>query len=210
MASQPIVFIPNKREWKRFERALDSKRFGKLANKELRKATRRNGLEAKATIRRMIRAGGNFAANALLTREIKGSSKPLVDFGSGLFQAITSQTQTATSVFIGVQQTSEFFNIAEALHDGRVIPVTPKMRLMFQVLYSASIGTLDPSTLTGRAAELWRRKPGGWLPLKDNTVAIVLPPRPFIDLAFKDDKLKQKVIANWQQAISNVLREIAK
>lgn len=210
MATGAIKFVPNKREWDRFQRALDSKRFGRLADRELRKATRRNGLEAKATIRRLIRAGGNFSANALLTREIKRSSKPLVDFGSGLFQAVTSQTQTATSVFIGVQQTSEFFNIAEALHDGRVISVTPKMRLMFQVLHSASIGTIDPSTLTGRAAELWKRKPGGWYPLKSSTVAIVLPPRPFIDLAFADNRLKQKVIANWQQAISSVLREVAK
>lgn len=208
--AKAVTFVPNKAEWRQFERALMSERFGKFARKELRKATRLNGLEAKATIRRMIRKGGHFAANALLTREIKGSSKPLVDFGSGLFQAVTSETQTDTSVFVGVQQKSDFYDIARAIHEGRVISVTPKMRAMFQVLWLASIGKLDPSTLDGRAAELWKRKPGGWFPLKKSTVAIVLPPRPFVEVAFDDPKLQQKVVSNWQRAISNVLREVAK
>lgn len=208
--TEPIVFVPNKAEWRRFERALNSERYGRIARKELRKATRRNGLEAKAVIRRMIRQGGHFAANAVLTKEIKGSAKPLVDSGSGLFQAITSETQTDTSVFIGVQQKSEFYNIAQALHDGRAISVTPKMRKMFQVLWMASTGKIDPGALTGRAAELWKRKPGGWFPLKGSTVVIILPPRPFIDVAFADPKLKQKVIANWQQAITTNFRKLAK
>ena len=208
--AKAVTFVPNKAEWRRFERVLESKRFRQFARKELRKASRRNGLEAKATIRRMIRKGGTFTANAMLTKEIKGSGKPLVDFGSSLFQAVTSQTQTDFSVFVGVQQTSEFYNIAQALHEGRAIPVTPKMRAMFQVLWFASTGKVDPAALDGRAAELWKRKPGGWLPLKDSTVAVILPPRPFVEAAFDDPQLIQKVRDNWQRAISDTLREIAK
>lgn len=210
MARSALRYIPNRPEWERFKAAIDPLRFRRVARKHLRKATERNGLEAVATIRRMIRKGGNFAANAVLTREIKGSSKPLVDTGSGLFQAITSKVETDTSVFIGVLQVDEFYNIAEAIHDGRVISVTPKMRQMFQALWWASIGNLDPGELHGRAAELWKRKPGGWYPLKESTTAIVFPPRRFIDLAFKDPKLNRKVRDNWEQAISNAIRELAR
>lgn len=210
MARRVLRFVPKKAEWERFNRALDPQRFRRLSRKHLRKATERNGLEAVATIRRTIRKGGSFAANAMLTKEIKGSSKPLVDSGSGLFQAVTSKIDTDTSVFVGVLQTDGFYNIAKAIHDGVVIPVTPKMRQMFKALWWASIGNLDPSELDGRAAELWKRKPGGWFPLKDSTVAIVLPPRPFVELAFADPALKKKARANWERAMNSAIREAAK
>lgn len=184
-----------------------------MARKRLRRATEQNGLEALGAMRRLIRKGGTFAENATLTREIKGSAKPLVDNATSLFQALTSKVTSDTSVFIGMLKRDEFFDIAEALHDGRVIPVTPKMRQMFQALHWASIGNLDPAELTGRAAELWKRKQTGWFPLKPSTTAIVLPPRPFVDAVFDGTSLsglKVKVRRNWERAINDVLREVAR
>lgn len=204
-----LRYVPNKRDWDRYSKALDSSRFRRIARRHLRIATERNGLEAQATIRRLIRSGA-FASNAVLTKEIKGSGKPLVDNATSLFQAITSKIETDTSIFVGVLQTDGFYNIALALHDGRAISVTPKMRLMFRVLHWVSIGNMDPSELDGRAAELWRQKPGGWLPLKESTVVIILPPRFFILRAFDDPKLKKRARINWTRAINNAMKEHAK
>ncbi len=208
MARSSLRYVPVEKDWKRFGRALDSSRFRRIARKHLRKATDRNGLEAQAAIRRQIRAGG-FEANATLTKEIKKSGKPLVDKGTSLFQAITSKIENDTSVFVGVLQTDSFYNIALSLHNGQAIPVTPKMRLMFRVLHWVSIGNMDPSELDGAAAELWRRKPGGWLPLKDSTVAIIIPPRPFIEAGFEEEKLKQRVRNNWNRALATAMKEQA-
>lgn len=208
MARSSLIYKPVKKDWDRFGKALESSRFRRIARKHLRIATERNGREAQAVIRRLIRAGG-FASNAVLTKQIKGSGKPLVDNATSLFQAVTSKVETDTSVFVGVLQTDGFYNIAVSLHDGQAITVTPKMRLMFQVLYWASIGNLDPGELHGAAAELWKRKPGGWLPLKDSTVVIILPPRPFIEEAFKDAKLKARVRNNWVRALNTAMKEQA-
>ena len=208
MARSSLVYKPVKKDWARFGKALDSARFRRIARKHLRTATERNGLEAQAAIRRLIRSG-NFASNAVLTKQIKGSGKPLVDNATSLFQAITSKVETDTSVFVGVLQTDDFYNIALALHNGTAIQVTPKMRLMFRVLHWVSIGNMDPSELDGRAAELWKAKPGGWFPLKDTTIAIILRPRFFILRAFDDPKLKKTVRINWNRALSIAMKEQA-
>lgn len=177
-------------------------------NKHISLATRRNGLLAVRMIRQSIKKG-NFEANAALTVDIKGSSKPLVDKG-GLFQSVTSKMQGDRSVFAGVLQTDELYNIAVALHDGASVTVTPKMRNMFKALWWASIGTIDPGELKGAAAELWERKPGGWLPLRENTVAILIPGRPFIEGVFNDRVLIDKAIENWQRALSLAFKEMSR
>lgn len=208
MARPALRYKPVKKDWDRFKKALSSSGFRRVARKHLRIATERNGLEAQAVVRQLIRKS-SFAQNDILTRQIKKSSKTLVDKGSSLFQAVTSKVESDTSVFVGVLQTSGFYNIAIGLHDGVAIKVTPAMRQMFRSLWWASIGNMAPSELTGRAAELWERKPGDWLPLKESTTAIIIPPRRFIERAFKNQKLKRAVRANWEQAMARTFRELS-
>lgn len=202
-----INFVPDK-GWRRFERAVSGTAFHRAMNKHLSLATRRNGFLAVRAIRQSIK-NGNFEANAALTVGIKGSSKPLVDKG-GLFQSATSQMQGGRSVFAGILQTDELYNIAVTLHDGASVTVTPKMRNMFKALWWASIGTIDSSELRGAAAELWERKPGDWLPLRENTIAIVIPGRPFIEEAFSNRALIDKAIENWQRALASAFKELAR
>jgi len=167
-------------------------------------------------IRGLIKGGqGGFEANAELTKEIKEASVPLVGGkvatgGINVFQAISSTMLDDYSVFAGVKFVSEAYDIAETIHGGAVIPVTEKMRTMFRVLWWASEGSIDPADLTGRAAELWRLKPGGWYPLEDSTKAIVIPPRPFIERAFADPELRREARRNWELAVSAALRVMAR
>ena len=208
MAISTLRFVPDK-GWRKFEKAIKGTNFARKVNKHMTLATRRNGLLAVKAIRNAIRQGDGFEANAALTIDIKGSSKPLVDKG-GLFQAATSKQVDQKTVFAGVLQTDDLFNIAETLHEGRAIKVTSKMRNMFKALWWASIGNIDSGELTGAAALLWERKEGGWLPLRENTVAIIIPPRRFIEAAFADPNLKTRARENWQKALASAFRELAR
>lgn len=149
-------------------------------------------------IRQNIKRGnyaGSRTPNAPLTRAIKRSSLPLADRGQ-LFKAITSKPIDWHSVEIGVVKGDDRANIALIVHEGVQIPVTDKMRRMFQALAEASDGGRSPSTLTGRAAELWARMSGGWKALRASTDVIRIPPRPFIREVIEHPAIERFVAEN--------------
>lgn len=193
--------------WKQLETALDAKAFDKNITKALRKASILNGKLAEAQIRRTL-ATGAFKPNAALTIAIKGSSKPLVDNGQ-FFQFITSKVIRNTTVFVGVLRTDQNYNLAVALHDGVSIRVTPKMRGLFFILWQASTGAINPSKLTGRAAELFERLDHGWKPLAKSTKVIVIPPRPFVTQALMNAGFKETIKGNWRMALQAAMKEQA-
>lgn len=196
--------------WPRLELGFDGRKFKGVSRKHLRVATQRNGAIAVSAVRRVVRAGG-FEPRAALTIHISGSGKrPLVDSATRLFQGLTAVVRSDTRVFVGFKLGNPAFGAAVAVHEGAIIKVTDKMREMFRILWLASMGTIDPSILTGRAAALWERKSGGWLPLNAATQLIVIPARPFIKKAFADTKLKARVKRNWEIAIQKSLAEQAK
>jgi hypothetical protein len=190
--------------WKGLRQAIDPKTLNPVLIREVGRATKRNGKLAERSIRRAIQKGIP-PGNAALTQHIKGSSKPLVDTGTGIWQAITSVAASEFEVFVGVLRQDRHYDIAETLHNGVAIRVTQPMRGLFAALWQASTGKRDPGTLTGRARELWDRRPGGWLPLAAETVVIKIPPRPFIDLGFRDPELKRRCKEEWEQAIQRAL-----
>lgn len=209
--------------WDTLEKLLDDKAFNKKLAHNIKRANKLNGLAAQRAIRQGIKAGG-FAPNAALTVAIKGSSKPLVDTGAGLFQAITVEEVDPLSTFIGVKIAHDLYDVAVTLHDGVTIEVTPAMRRLFWVLWKASVGDIDPAKLDGRARELWDRFPGNnpagrdskgrfvakdrglWKPISEDTKAIIIPPRPFIRQAFAKADLKAKIAANWEAAVKAALQ----
>ncbi len=195
-------------DWGKWEAALKPGQMERAIKRRMRQASALNGKLAQRAIRQAIRTGG-FAPNAPLTIHIKSSSKPLVDQGTGLFQAITSMVVDDTTVFAGVLRTDGAFNIAMALHEGAVLPVTPAMRGMFFWLWQASIGAIDSSALTGRARQLWERQPGGWRPLKPGTSRILIPGRTFVRTAFANPRLKKLARENWKQALQAAMRDLA-
>ncbi len=194
--------------WKKWEYAISKSALKGATSKHMKRASVLNGKIAEATIRKTIKGGG-FEKNADLTIMIKSSSKPLVDYGTGLFQAITSQVMDNITVFAGVIRTDGFYDIAVALHEGVSIVVTPRMRGLFFWLWQASEGIITPDELSGRASELWERAPGGWAPLKSSTSHIVIPSRPFIKKAFADNELQMKAKENWQKALQLAMKELS-
>jgi hypothetical protein len=203
-----ILLRKKRAEWKAFGKAVDPRELDRVMRRNLRRATALNGKNLERTVRKKIQ-GGKFTPNADLTIAIKGSSKPLVDTGHRLFQAVTSRVVDEFTVWVGIQFKDRFYNVAKLLHDGGAIGVTDRMRGLFYVLWLASIGAIPESELTGRAAELWARKPGGWFPLSDNTRAIMIPSRPFLAQAIEDARLRRVARANWVAAIKAAFRELA-
>lgn len=189
-------------------KALEPQGLTKALRKNIRVATTLNGKVGEAVMRKVIQSG-RLRPNAPLTKLIKKSAKPLVDSGL-FFQSITSKVKDDFTVFVGVLRTSERYNLIVVLHEGEVIKVTPAMRGMFFMLWRASTGEIEPSALTGRAAELWARKPGGWFPLRDSTTVIVIKARPFSRMAFDNPQFRKTVRDNWNKALAATFKDIAK
>jgi len=167
--------------------------------REIGNATSANGRLAVKAIRKVIQ-GGMSPANAPLTVLIKGSSKPIAGVSGELFKAIACEKINAYTAEVGVRKGDPEANSAIVAHEGARIKVTGKMRAMFARLADVSDGSSPASILTGRAAELWRQRPGGWHALKQGTTHIKVPGRPFIQKALDDDTVRQKMGHNWLAA----------
>lgn len=194
------------KDWKKLEKALS--KSGPVVRKHIRRATQFIGKKGEALIRNEI-TNGNYEPNRPLTVALKGGrNEPLkgTRAGAPLFKSITSKIIDDFTVFIGVLQTNEGYNIAVTIHEGKTIKVTEKMRNMFYVLWLKSI---KPSVqLTGRAEELWEQMPGGWLPLKKETTSIHITSRPFIKKVWNDGELQKIATIFWNEALSAAFKEI--
>ena len=191
---------------KGLEIALDPVKYARASRASIRRATELNGKLAEAEMRKQIQKGVN-PRNSDLSQAIKGGDKPLVD-SSELFNAITSKATSDTEVFVGVLRMSGAYNIAVIVHEGATIRVTATMRGMFFYLWKASVGEMDPSKLTGRAAELWQRFQD-WRPLLPETTAINIPARPFVQLTFGSPRLKNIARYNWESALGTAFKRRA-
>jgi hypothetical protein len=148
----------------------------------------------------------NLKANAALTIMIKGGADPAVD-ADELRKAIrVIFLPRRRGLWIGLEASSPASRYAQIVADGASIPVTDAMRGMFFYLWLASEGRLDPGELTGAAAALWKRAPGGWLPLKDETTHIVIPPRPWMQNALARLQSSGKLTDVQQAAVTKALR----
>lgn len=169
-------------------------------------ATRANALFMVREIRKRITAG-DYAANAAMTVEIKGSSKPLVDSGR-LFQSVTHRRLAPSVYFVGVLRTSKAYNMALIVHEGAEVPVTAKMEAMFFMLWLVTTGKMNISDLKSeRAKALARkaRKSGGViLPIKGGWIHI--PARRFLHEPFLDPALRAKMKLFWNTMIARALR----
>jgi predicted NUDIX family NTP pyrophosphohydrolase len=195
--------------WKKYEKAVNSRNFNRLFKKNMRKATQLNSLAAKRSISHTIKRG-NFVANAPLTLALKQGNTPLVDTGRKIFKSVKHKILNDTTAWIGVLKTDPEFKIIRMLNAGGAIPVTQKMRNLFDLLWKAKLGRINPSKLKGRAKELWDITHAGWMPLSKKTKAIIIPARPFLDRAFKDKVFKHLVKKNWTEAVKATLHWMTK
>lgn len=191
-------------DWSRLSSKLDPLSAGKALEREVAKATERNAQEVAKAFRQEIRAG-TPPVLAPLTRRIKRSTKALFDHGE-LSKACVGVLINWRRAEAGVLRTApEMVNVAKTLHYGASIKVTEKMRMMFARLAACSAGRANPATLTGRAAELWRRNPKmKWRRLSDSTKVIKIHGRPWMKNALERPALVAKLKTNWQRAVAKV------
>ena len=119
-----------------FRRAFDRKRVKRTAQTELGKKIQQQLVLLRGDIIEYINAEKHGVPNSPLTILIKGSSRPLVDYGD-LRQSINTRVvQEGEFVHggVGVLRTrksrdgKKLWNIAAALHEGYKIRVTPAVR----------------------------------------------------------------------------------
>lgn len=199
------VDIKLDKQWSIFERLISPKRFRPALERNLAKATTRNGAIVQKVIRKSIRSGA-FERNAGLTEMIKGRNRPL-RHGDDLIKAIHRIKTDKFTSEVGVTKGNPLAGIAKTIHQGATIPVTPKMRALFSVLAGASdTGRNASSTeLRGRAAELFALQPRGWKALSRSTTSIRIPARPFLEPVQEDASLKKKAAENWANATATAV-----
>jgi len=199
----------NPRDLARLQQALQRSTFEPALQKHVEKATARSGVYMAAQARQEVKK--IKPANAALTIALKGGSGPLVGKTPPvLFQAIAFQQKAWNRGVVGVNRTEGQYNIAEVVHEGRKIPVTPKMRAMFYALARASDAAKKGGKmprLRGRAAELFDLYKE-WRPLRADTNLIVIPSRPFLAKAFRKRKNREYILAGWRDAVTLAIREV--
>lgn len=192
--------------WREYMSATEAKAFRRKFARHRRKAL---NLVASDILDLAIQSG-SFAKNADLTVSIKGGSTPLRDRGQLLAKSLKTVMVNQYSIFVGVPESSKNYRIARALHDGATIPVTARMRQMFFALWAVSAGRAPASMLTGRAAELYKRKSSGWYPLASSTKVIRIPGRPYMKEAFDGPRAKATAIQMFSQAVDRTIAEMSK
>lgn len=203
-----VTFTFELKGLRKFGAIMKPELYRRLSRQHIGRATAQNAVFAAAAMRKVIQSGENLDANAPLTEALKGANKPLVGLTATLWQAITHKKINTYEAFAGLLRTEEAFNIGVIVHDGVAIPVTDKMRGMFFYLWLASEGQISSDSLEGRAAELFQLKSTGWAPLKDDTEQIVIPERPFVDIAMRSERLRSRMEQNWQRALGFVFRDM--
>lgn len=196
--------------WRELKALLNPRDFIKRLERNVGKATALNARLVAREMRQTIKRGVS-PRNAPLTVALKGSSKTLVDRGE-LFKAITGRKVSWDRGFAGVMRQIaggdvETYNLATLLHEGATIAVSDRMRTMFAMLSFAAVGGMDPSKLRGRAAELWKRRPGfPWQALKPETTSIRIPGRKWAEKAIADRALADNLLKNWREAVDRTFR----
>lgn len=182
-------------------------KFRAQLRKELSKAGRLAGLKIKAIMRQKIREG-IAPKNADMTKDIKGSTKSLVDTGR-LFKAITSQSGGSLDDFeirVGVKRSNEAANIAKIVHDGNVQTITRKQEVLFKMLWLASVGR-RVTLRSERGRQILAQAKGVIAPLKEGQV-VVIPPRPFGLITLRDPRVKQIVNEEFNLALAETFKKL--
>lgn len=194
-----------KGNWRGALDTLEPTKFRKRVEEKISKLLQQ---QAKL-VQRRAKTMSDLAANQPMTTFIKGRDEPGVDTGK-LRSAIRVVSFGKLSWWVGVEKRNDAYASAVLLSNGGIIVVTDEMRNMFKLLWAVSEGRAKPEMLTGRAAELWAKRPGGWLPLKPETTHLVIVARPFMQEAWRDVQLSYDLAGKIQKTIAAALTEPAR
>lgn len=167
----------------------------------MRKAARIVAKREKQAIRRS-EFGPKARRNATLTGLLKGHRRPLL-WSHETVNAIRGDAISWDYGFAGLWSSDDPVLVKKAVwnHDGTKWPVTKKMRNLFFVLHKASFDPNIAGALTGRAKQLFDLWKGPWEPLEATTTEIVIPARPWVEVAVADPATRKAVLDIWIGAI---------
>jgi len=162
-----------------FHKMMKGGEFESVFNQFMRRKNRTLRELGKSRLQKEINSG-NFAQNAAATIAIKGSTKPLIDSGTLRSQVGATGADYGLAFIVGVRrQTGTGKNLAHMLETGWSQDVTPKMRKWFATQAAKSKGRFKP--------------------LSKGTTKIFVPPRPFMDRAFFEDRgFADMVVMEWK------------
>lgn len=196
----------NESSWRNFGRALNSHRFNNAIRSGikigLKKAARYLIREMKKAINRR-----SYTANRALTIALKLSAKPLVGSRTSTTNLVDSMGYLMNGnyeIHVGSVRGSSFngrrYNIAEIVHDGCIIRITPKMGLWLatatnrvQNRFGMSVDDIA-SSVVGYERRRYRRN----VTLSSKTAGrgfIVIPRRPWLVNIFSS-VIHQRVVAD--------------
>lgn len=208
--------MPLTGDWKKAGRIFG--KAGRLMKTNVELATKRNGMLVRDEIKKGMRRGrSGWEPNSPLTREFKGSSKPLIDHGD-LLHAIDSTKLTAWAFFVGVHRASgrndgvDMATLAAVHEYGKTITPVKAQALAIPVSREASNLAREHGGV-GEVPGLFRPKGTSILAVKDGKGfkmmfilkdEVVIPPRPFIEPGFHGARNKCK--REWERAILLALK----
>ena len=199
MASGGGIQLTLKGDWQKFRMWVAA--FEGNLSKASRAAVKKSVQFALAEIDKGIR-GGNYAALSSLTAQIRGmenyGNTPLLRTG-GLIRAVTTEIVDDFTGIVGVKKNAStsrrgrdasgrfsseaMANIAELLHEGTTIKITPAMRRAFARKFG---GRLSVSGGAGKST-------------------IRIPPRPFIGAVFDNPAFVKRVERFFADELYRVL-----
>ena len=187
-------------QWKEALDCIDPIKFRLRVQAKIQKILEGHAKRVLAKAREM----SGLEANKPLTVFVKGRNEPGVDSGK-LKSAIRIVKFGKLKLWIGVPAKSPEYKKAVSMASGAIIPVTDEMRMMFRMLWAVSEGQATPESLRGRAADLWKQRPGGWYPLKEETTHIVIVQRNFMAEAWRDCQLAYNLESQIRKAVQTAL-----
>jgi hypothetical protein len=165
--------------WDTFQKMMGSPEFMRVLGQKIH-ATNKRMAQFGATVL-SDHIPGHPPPNSPVTIALKESAMPLVDHGT-LRTNVSGKTIGSWGFVVGtVRRTASGSNLAHMLETGWTQKVTPKMRKLFQY---------------------WAGKTDGKIkPLKASTTHIKVPPRPYMRVAFFDDKTyRNQLLTAWKDA----------
>lgn len=191
-------------------------RAERVLRKHYRWTGRFVGIRLSKWMRDLIRGahpGHAFAPNAEMTKELKRSSKPLID-QARLFKSATHRERGDwnETIEVGVLRTSGSADVARIVHDGAKILVTRRMARLFHALYLITSGRDPNAPLTSsRGFELLQAydRTGGVAPRLIEGTTLVIPPRQFASVMVRDPELKRFVEKAYSTAIKEAIHELS-
>lgn len=176
-----IKYTGDIKELKKF---LSRRNFKNILNREVEKATIKNGLIMQAEIRKRIREK-RYMANAKVTLMGKKSQTPLINTGL-LHNSIRYELINSFKARVGIAP-GPVAKIAKILHEGYTLRITDKTR----------------AAIFGRIRS--NNKSVNVLPSVKSKNVIRMKGRPFLESVYNDRSLIKELNKNWDMAVKKAI-----